>query len=116
MGAPVKENIKYSDFDKLDIRVGTILHVDDVPDSNKLVCLTVDFGDFKRTILTALKEERENPEELEGMQTLFLVNMAPRKIAGMTSAGMLLDIGYEDNIPSVMPTLEHPVPNGTRMC
>ena len=50
------------------------------------------------------------------MQTLFLLNIAPRKMAGMTSAGMLLDIGYEDNIPSVMPTLEHPVPNGTRMC
>jgi tRNA-binding EMAP/Myf-like protein len=50
------------------------------------------------------------------MQTLFLVNMAPRKMAGMTSEGMLLDIGYDDGIPSVIATLEKPVPNGTRLC
>ena len=74
MGAPVKDNVTYDDWDKLDIRVGTIERVDDVEGSKKLVALTVDFGDFKRTILTGLKEERANPKEIEGMQTLFLVN------------------------------------------
>ena len=106
MGAPVKDNVTYDDWDKLDIRVGTIERVDDVEGSKKLVALTVDFGDFKRTILTGLKEERANPKEIEGMQTLFLVNMAPRKMAGMVSEGMLLDIGYDDGIDSVIATLE----------
>ena len=116
MGAPVKDNVTYDDWDKLDIRVGTVERVDDVEGSKKLVALTVDFGDFKRTILTGLKEERANPKEIEGMQTLFLVNMAPRKMAGMVSEGMLLDIGYDDGIDSVIATLEKSVPNGTRLC
>ena len=116
MAAPVKRNVQYDDWDKLDVRVGTIERVDDVPGSKKLIALTVDFGDFRRTILTGMKPERENCKEIEGMQTLFLVNMAPRKMAGMVSEGMLLDIGYEDGIPSVLPTMERPVPNGTRLC
>ena len=53
MGAPVKDNVTYDDWDKLDIRVGTIERVDDVEGSKKLVALTVDFGDFKRTILSS---------------------------------------------------------------
>ena len=63
-----------------------------------------------------LKGERANPKEIEGMQTPFLVNMAPRKMAGMVSEGMLLDIGYDDGIDSVIATLEKSVPNGTRLC
>lgn len=116
MGAPVKPNVQIDDWDKLDVRVGTIERVDDVPGSKKLIALTVNFGDFKRTILTGMKPERENCKEIEGTQTLFLVNMAPRKMAGMVSEGMLLDIGYEDGIPSVLATVERPVPDGTRLC
>ncbi len=116
MAAPVKDNVVYDDWDKLDIRVGLIEKVEDVPGSKKLVALHVDFGDFKRTILTGMKEERDNPQEIEGTKTLFLVNMAPRKMAGMTSEGMLLDIGYDDGIPSVLATLEKDVPAGTRLC
>lgn len=116
MGAPVKPNVQIDDWDKLDVRVGTIERVDDVPGSKKLIALTVNFGDFKRTILTGMKPERENCKGIEGTQTLFLVNMAPRKMAGMVSEGMLLDIGYEDGIPSVLATVERPVPDGTRLC
>lgn len=116
MGAPVKDDITYDDFDKLDIRVGLIKRVDDVPGSKKLVALRVDFGDFERTILTGMKQEREDCTEIEGMKTLFLVNMAPRRMAGMVSEGMLLDIGYEDGILPVLPTLERDVPAGTRLC
>ena len=101
---------------ELDLQYSPSSCVDDVEGSKKLVALTVDFGDFKRTILTGLKEERANPKEIEGMQTLFLVNMAPRKMAGMVSEGMLLDIGYDDGIDSVIATLEKSVPNGTRLC
>ena len=56
--APIKPAISFDELDKLDVRVGTIERVDDVPKSEKLVKLTVDFGDHRRTILAGLKQER----------------------------------------------------------
>lgn len=82
--------------------MGTIELVEDVPKSDKLVKLTVDFGTFKRTILVGLKKERENPGEVEGKQALFVVNLAPREMFGIESHGMLWDIGYEDGIVPVL--------------
>lgn len=114
MGAPVKPNITLDILDKIDIRVGTIVSVEDIENSNKLVKLTVDFGDFTRTILVGMKGERENPREIEGKQALFVVNLAPKKMAGEISEGMLFDIGYADGIVPVLAQPEKPVPNGTR--
>ena len=91
--APIKPSVSIDDFEKLDIRVGTIKSVDEVPDSKKLMKLTVDFGDHSRTILAGIKQERENPLEIAGIQALFVVNLPPRKMAGETSKGMLFDIG-----------------------
>ena len=85
----IKAEIKMSDLEKVDIRVGTIELVEDVPKSDKLVKLTVDFGTFKRTILVGLKKERENPGEVEGKQALFVVNLAPREMVCIESHGML---------------------------
>jgi len=101
-------------LDKIDIRVGTIISVEDIKDSNKLVKLSVDFGDFLRTILVGMKSERENPKEIEGQQALFVVNLAPKKMAGEISEGMLFDIGYADGIVPVLAQPEKAVPNGTR--
>ncbi len=112
--APVKDEIKLKDLDKIDIRVGEILSVEDVEKSDKLVKLTVDFGEFKRIILCSMKKERENPREIEGRQALFVVNLAPREMFGITSHGMLFDIGYEDGIIPVLASPEKPVPNGVR--
>ena len=112
--APIKPLISASDLDKLDIRVGTILAVEDVPASEKLVRLRVDFGDHTRTILAGMKKERTNPKEIEGKQALFVVNLAPRKMAGETSEGMLFDIGYADGITPVLAQPEKPAPNGAR--
>ena len=111
----IKAEIKMSDLEKVDIRVGTIELVEDVPKSDKLVKLTVDFGSFKRTILVGLKKERENPGEVEGKQALFVVNLAPREMFGIESHGMLWDIGYEDGIVPVLAMPEKTVPNGTRV-
>jgi tRNA-binding protein len=94
--------------------VGTILSVTDIPNSEKLVALEVSFGDHKRTVLAGMKRERANPREIEGKQTLFVVNLAPRKMAGVTSEGMLFDIGYADGITPVLATPEAHVPDGTR--
>ncbi len=112
--AAVKPTVTIDDLGKLDVRVGTIERVDDVPGSKKLVRLTVDLGDHERTILAGLKGERDDPAEIVGRQALFVVNLAPREMAGLVSEGMLLDIGYEDGITPVLAVPERPVPNGSR--
>ena len=112
--APVKPPISIDLLEKIDIRVGTIELVEDVKGSDKLVKLTVDFGDHKRTILVGMKQEREDPKQIEGRQALFVINLEPRKIMGQISEGMLLDIGYADGIRSVLALPEAEVPNGAR--
>lgn len=111
----IKAEIKIKDLDKIDIRVGTIETVEDVPASDRRIKMTVDFDAFKRTILVGMKKERENPKEVEGKQALFVVNLAPREMFGIESHGMLWDIGYEDGIIPVLAMPEKPVPNGTRV-
>ena len=88
--APIKPNITADVLDKIDIRAGTILAVDDVPNSDKLLQLRVTFGDHERIILSGMKQERANPQELVGRQTLFVVNLEPRKMRGIESNGMIL--------------------------
>lgn len=110
----IKENIKLEDLDKIDIRVGTILSVEDIEKSDKMVKLEVNFGDFKRRILVGMKKERENPAEIIGQQALFVVNLAPKKMFGEVSEGMLFDIGYADGIIPVLAQPEKAVPNGSR--
>jgi methionine--tRNA ligase beta chain len=112
--APIKPTISFDILDKIDVRVGTIERVEDVERSDKLVKLTVDFGDHKRTILVGMKKERENPKEIEGKQVLFVVNLEPKKMMGEISEGMLLDIGYSDDVTPVLAMPERRVPNGTR--
>lgn len=112
--APIKPTISFDVLDKIDIRVGTIELVEDIQGSDKLVRLTVDFGDHKRKILVGMKRERENPKEIEGKQALFVVNLAPKKMMGEVSEGMLFDIGYTDGLRPVLVIPENPVPNGTR--
>jgi len=112
--APVKPPISIDVLEKIDIRVGTIELVEDVKGSDKLVKLTVDFGDQKRTILVGMKQEREDPKQIEGRQALFVINLEPRKIMGQVSEGMLLDIGYADGIRPVLALPEAEVPNGAR--
>ncbi len=112
--APVKPAIPIKVLNQIDVRVGTIQAVEDVPGSDKLVQLRVSFGDHTRTIVAGLKQERADPHEIEGKQALFVVNLEPRKVRGVVSAGMLFDIGYADGIPPVLAIPEAPVPDGTR--
>lgn len=110
----IKPEISMSDLDKIDIRVGTIKSVEDIVQSDKMVKMTVDFGNFERIILVGMKKERENPKEIEGKQALFVVNLAPKKMFGILSHGMLFDIGYQDGIIPVLAMPEKTVPNGTK--
>ena len=112
--APVKPTISKADLEKIDIRVGTIRSVEDVPNSTKLVRLRVDFGDHSRAILVGMKGERENVREIEGTQALFVVNLEPKRMAGEVSEGMLFDIGYADGIAPALAIPERPVPAGVR--
>lgn len=112
--AQIKPLVGIAALEALDIRVGTIERVEEVPHSDKLMKLTVNFGDHSRAILAGIKKERSNPREIEGRQALFVVNLEPRKMAGEVSQGMLLDIGYADRITPVLSIPERPVPNGAR--
>ncbi|AJR08092.1 hypothetical protein H744_2c1414 [Photobacterium gaetbulicola Gung47] len=112
--APIKELITFEDFEKLDIRVGTITAVAEVEKSRKLMKLTVDFGDHVRSILAGIKQERENPFEIEGKQALFVVNLPEQKMAGEVSQGMLFDIGYADKLTPCLAIPEATIPNGSR--
>jgi tRNA-binding protein len=111
---PAKPLISVSDLEKVDIRVGTIRQVEDVPNSDKLVKLVVGFGDHERSILAGLKKERPDLDVLRGKQALFVINLTPRKMAGLVSEGMLFDIGYADGMVPVLAIPEQPVPDGSR--
>lgn len=86
---PVKEEITFEDFTKLDLRTGTILSAQPVKKADKLLQLEVDLGFEKRTIVSGIAQHFK-PEELPGQQVLVLVNLAPRKLRGVLSQGMIL--------------------------
>jgi len=112
--APIKPAISFAELDRIDIRVGTIVAVEEVPGSNKLLKLAFDFGDYRRSILARMKNEREDPREIEGRQALFVVNLEPKKMMGQVSEGMLFDLAYADGIVPALAIPERKVPNGTR--
>lgn len=112
--APIKPTVGIAALEALDIRIGTIERVEEISRSEKLMKLTVNFGDHSRTILAGIKKERANPREIEGLQALFIVNLEPRKMAGEISEGMLFDVGYADGVTPALAVPERHVPNGTR--
>jgi tRNA-binding protein len=112
--APIKPVVSLEVLNQIDIRVGTIISVSDVLNSDQLVQLRVGFGDHERTIVAGIKTERVNPQEIVGKQALFVVNLEPRKLRGVLSEGMLFDIGYADQVCPVLAVPENPVPNGAR--
>jgi methionyl-tRNA synthetase len=86
---PVKPEISYEDFQKLDIRTGIILEAEKVPKTAKLLKLLIDTGVDKRTVVSGIAEFYE-PEKIIGQKVSILLNLAPRKIKGIESKGMIL--------------------------
>lgn len=87
--APQKDECTFEDFEKMDIRTATVLEAERVPKTDKLLKLTIDTGIDKRTIVSGIAEYY-SPEEMVGKQICILANLAPRKIRGIESKGMIL--------------------------
>lgn len=88
--APVKGNVAFEDFTKMDIRVGTVLDCQKVPKADKLLQFRIADGLEERTILSGIAQHYPNPEELIGTQVCFIANFEPRKLRGIMSEGMIL--------------------------
>jgi methionyl-tRNA synthetase len=99
--SPIKENINFDDFAKLDLRVGTILEAEAVKKSKKLLKFLIDDGLEKRTILSGIAEHF-TPEEMIGKQVAFVANLAPRLMMGIESQGMILMAEDKDGSLALM--------------
>ncbi|MBQ2340739.1 MAG: methionine--tRNA ligase subunit beta, partial [Bacteroidaceae bacterium] len=111
---PIKETISFDDFQKLDIRVGTVLECERVPKMKKLLKFLIDDGLNKRTIVSGISQWYE-PEQLVGKQVLFVANLAPREFKnGLVSEGMILSAEDWDGTISVT-TVEHNVKAGSQI-
>ena len=108
------DEISYDDFAKLDIRIGTVVAAERIPDTDKLLKCTIDFGEEIgiRTIVSGIAEWKQ-PEDLVGKQLPYVVNLAPRMLRGVESQGMLLAVSDEHGVALFHP--ERVVPNGTKV-
>ena len=113
--------VKYEDFKKMDIRVGTIMEVVPVEGADKLYCCQINFGEVDeegnsklRQIVSGIREYFPEPEKLVGKQALYILNLEPRRIRGQESNGMLLAVDGMDGGP-VFLTPEFKVNPGSKV-
>ena len=103
---PQKAFCDFENFEKLDIRVGTVEECVKVEKSDKLLKLTVNDGNGKRTIVSGIAKHY-SPEEMKGKQVCFIANLAPRKLKGIISEGMILSAENNDgSLAVIMPGRE----------
>ena len=111
--APVKENIPFDTFEKLDIRVGTVLSCEKVKKSKKLLKFEIADGAENRTIVSGIAQYY-NPEDLVGKQVCYVANLAPRTINGIESQGMILSaVNFDDSLSVV--TVDRKVVSGSQV-
>ena len=111
---PIRENIAFEDFEKLDIRVGTVLECTKVPKADKLLCFKIADGLENRTIVSGIAKYYK-PEDLVGKQVCVIANLPPRKLKGIESQGMILSAMDYDGSLSVA-TVEREVKPGSEVC
>ena len=97
---PFLDFCDFSDFEKLDIRVGKVLECEKVPKSDKLLRFTLEVGSEKRQILSGISKYH-TPDELIGKNVIFIANLKPRKIMGLESQGMILSAEFEDGLTAL---------------
>ena len=103
---PIRENIEFDDFMKLDIRVGTVLECTKVPKADKLLQFRIDDGLEKRTIVSGIAQHYK-PEDLVGKQVCFIANLARRKLKGIVSEGMILSAeNFDGKLAVITPEKE----------
>lgn len=95
-------NITFEDFKQIEIRIGKVIECEKAEGTDKLLKLTVDFGGFKRQIISAIADWY-NPEDLKGKKLPFIVNLNPRKFRGHQSQGMLVAMDTEDKPVLLIP-------------
>jgi methionyl-tRNA synthetase len=99
----LKPEIQYEDFAKLDIRLGKVIAAEKVPETDKLIKCTIDFGELgERTIVSGIAEWK-SPEALVGKLLPYIVNLAPRMLKGVESQGMLLAASDEAGVALLQP-------------
>lgn len=108
-----KPRITIDDFSKIEVQIGTVRSAERVPETDKLLRLTVDFSEESgpRQIVSGIAGYVENPESLVGRQLAFVTNLEPRTIRGLESNGMLFAVGSDETFAFVTP--DRPVPPGT---
>ncbi len=108
------ENISFTDFQKMEIRVGEIKSAEDVPGADKIYKLMVDIGGEERTMVAGIKKHY-NKEDLPGKKVLVLVNLETKVIRGVESHGMVLCAHTEDRSELVCTTVEKDIPVGSKV-
>ena len=113
MDNDLKQEIQYDDFAKLDIRIGKVIAAEPVEGADKLIKCTVDLGSLgQRTIVSGIREWK-TPEELVGKLLPYIVNLAPRVLRGVESAGMLLAASDDEGVALLVP--ERSIAPGTKL-
>ena len=103
---PSRENIEFDDFMKLDIRVGTVLECTKVPKADKLLQFRIDDGQERSTLDSGIAQHYK-PEDLVGKQVCFIANLAPRKLKGIVSEGMILSAeNFDGKLAVITPEKE----------
>ena len=108
-----KPQITIEDFSKIEVQIGTVRSAERVPETDKLLRLTVDFNEEAgpRQIVSGINAYVPEPESLVGRQLAFVTNLAPRTIRGLESNGMLFAVGSDDSFAFLTP--DRVVPSGT---
>ena len=111
----MSNNIEFSDWEKLDLRIAQIKKVEDIEGADKLYKLTLDIGELGKRIICAGIKEYYFKEELKGMKIVVISNLAPRKLKGIESQGMLLAAGNKDKNKCVLLTVKKDIEPGTKI-
>lgn len=109
------EKINYETFSKVDVRIGTVISAEIIPEADRLILMMVDLGEEQqRQIVSGIREYISGPEEMVGKQFPFVFNLEPRTIKGYESNGMIFAAGDAGTFTFLSPTAA--VPPGTKLC
>ncbi|VVB82438.1 Methionine--tRNA ligase [uncultured archaeon] len=110
----MKSEISYEDFEKLDLKVGEIIKVEEIPKADKLYKLTIDIGEETRTVCAGIKEYYSK-DDLKGKKIILLANLAPRKLKGIESQGMILAASTENHEEVILISPEADIEVGSKV-